>query len=61
MMQLRAVAVAVHTARTPAVSPQLHRCRSSTAGDIVSAQRSCLFTEHVDMLVFLKTNAHLID
>lgn len=32
----------------------------STAGDIVSSQRSQLLPENVDMLIFLKKNMHLL-
>lgn len=31
----------------------------STAGDIITAQRSCLTSEHVDQLLFLQKNLHI--
>ena len=39
----------------PATSVASERVFSS-AGDIVSAQRSCLHSDHVDKLLFLKKN-----
>ena len=50
--------VARHLLCIPATSVPSERV-FSTAGDVVTAQRSCLSAEHVDMLVFLKTNAHI--
>ena len=31
----------------------------STAGDLVSAHRACLDPDHVDMLMFVRTNTKL--
>ncbi|XP_078017548.1 E3 SUMO-protein ligase ZBED1-like [Epinephelus lanceolatus] len=33
----------------------------STAGDVVTAQRSCLLSEHVDQLIFLQKNLQISD
>ena len=43
----------------PATSVASERVFSS-AGDIVSAQRSCLRSDHVDKLLFLKKNMRVL-